>query len=95
MAFKERYYEKYDIFKHDKTMQQFIVVSRPVRKADNYWEVTCRLIDSDYNSSIDLNDYNIGDTTRFQSNALPELHEEGLNTLIDNKLQIFYIALFR
>ncbi len=77
MAFKERYYEKYDIFKHDKTMQQFIVVSRPVRKADNYWEVTCRLIDNDYNSSIDLNDYNIGDTTRFQSNAMPELHEEG------------------
>lgn len=76
-AFKERYYEKYDIFKHDKTMQQFIVVSRPVRKADNYWVVTCRLIDSDYSSSIDANDYSIGDTTRFQSNAMPELHEEG------------------
>lgn len=34
MAFKERYYEKYDIFKIDKTMQQCQVVSRPVRKAD-------------------------------------------------------------
>lgn len=46
-------------------MQQFIVVSRPVRKADNYWEVTCRLIDNDYRSTIDLADYEIGDTTRF------------------------------
>lgn len=58
-------------------MQQFIVVSRPVRKADNYWEVTCRLIDNDYRSTIDLADYEIGDTTRFQSNAMPELHAEG------------------
>ena len=58
-------------------MQQFIVVSRPVRKADNYWEVTCRLIDNDYRSTIDLADYEIGDTTIFQSNAMPELHAEG------------------
>lgn len=64
-AFKERYYEKYDIFKHDKTMQQFIVVSRPVRRADDYWEVTCRLIDNNYSSRIDLDDYEVGDTTRF------------------------------
>ena len=76
-AFRERYYEKYDIFKHDNTRQQFIVVSTPVRKADNYWEVACRLIDSDYSSSIVDADYEIGDTTRFQSNAVPELHEEG------------------
>ena len=64
-AFKERYYEKYDIFKHDKTMQQFFVTSRPIRKADNYWEVTCRLIDNNYESSIDPDEYEVGDTTRF------------------------------
>lgn len=58
-------------------MQQFIVVSRPVRRADDYWEVTCRLIDNNYSSRIDLDDYEVGDTTRFQSNAMPELHEEG------------------
>lgn len=34
MAFKERYYEKYDIFKIEATRQQCIVVSRPIRKAD-------------------------------------------------------------
>lgn len=89
MAFKERYYEKYDIFKIDKTMQQCIVVSRPVRKRDDYWEVTVRLIDNDYGSILDVSGCQIGDTTRFQSNAMPEMHEEGLNTLFDNKLQIF------
>lgn len=89
MAFKERYYEKYDIFKIDKTMQQCIVVSKPVRKRDDYWEVTVRLIDNDYGSVLDLSGCQIGDTTRFQSNAMPEMHEEGLNTLFDNKLQIF------
>lgn len=51
-------------------MQQFIVVSRPIRKADNYWVVTCRLIDNNYKSEIDLTDYQVGDTTRFQSNAI-------------------------
>lgn len=77
MAFKERYYEKYDIFKIDKTMQQCIVVSRPVRKRDDYWEVTVRLIDNDYGSILDVSGCQIGDTTRFQSNAMPEMHEEG------------------
>lgn len=82
MAFKERYYEKYDIFKIDKTMQQCMVVSRPVRKADNWWEVQVRLIDNDYKSVLDLSGCQIGDTTRFQSNAHPEMHEEGRpNTL--------------
>lgn len=77
MAFKERYYEKYDIFKIDKTGQQCIVVSRPIRKADNYWVVTVRLIDNDYSSVLDTTGCQVGDTTRFQSNAMPELHEEG------------------
>ena len=77
MAFKENYYQKYDIFKIDKTMQQCFVTQRPVRKADNYWEVTVRLIDNDYSSVLDLSGCQIGDTTRFQSNAMPEAHEEG------------------
>ena len=65
MYFKERYYEKYDIFKIDKTMQQVIVVSRPIRKADNYWEVQGRLIDNDYKSVLNLDGCQVGDTTRF------------------------------
>lgn len=77
MAFKERYYEKYDIFKIDETMQQCMVVSRPVRKRDDYWEVTVRLIDNDYSTELDLSGCQPGMTTRFQSNAHPELTEEG------------------
>ena len=65
MAFKERYFEKYDIFKIDKTMQQCIVVSRPVRRRDDYWEVTVRLIDNDYSAEVDLSGCQIGDTARF------------------------------
>ena len=70
MLFKERYYEKYDIFKVDKTRQQFFVVQRPVRKSDNSWEYIVRLIDNDYSSIVDATGCQIGDTTRFQSNAI-------------------------
>lgn len=61
MVFKERYYEKYDIFKVDKTEQQFQVLYTPQRKADNYWAVTVRLIDPGYESVIDLSGCQIGD----------------------------------
>lgn len=75
MAFVERYYEKYDIFKIEETRQQCMVVSRPIRKADNYWEVQVRLIDNDYNSVLDFSGCQKGMTTRFQSVAMPELHK--------------------
>lgn len=77
MAFKERYYEKYDIFSIDGSGQQCMVVSHPVRKSDQYWEVLVRLIDNDYSSVLDTTVCQKGDTTRFISNAVPELHEEG------------------
>lgn len=44
MAFKERYYEKYDIFKIDKTMQQCMVISRPVRKRDKQPQLIVSLL---------------------------------------------------
>ena len=44
MAFKERYYEKYDIFKIDKTMQQCMVVNRPVRKRDKQSQLIVSLL---------------------------------------------------
>lgn len=34
MAFRERYYEKYDTFKIEKSGQQCMVISRPQRKGD-------------------------------------------------------------
>lgn len=63
-------------------MQQCQVISRPIRRADNYWEVTVRLIDNDYSTTLDVSGCQIGDTTRFQSNAMPEAHEEGMKPLI-------------
>lgn len=77
MYFKERYYEKYDIFKIDNSRQQCMVVERPVRKADDLWEYVVRLIDNDYSSILDVSACQPGMTTRFQSNAMPEMHEEG------------------
>lgn len=77
MAFKERYYEKYDIFQIDGSGQQCIVVARPIRKRDDFWCVTVRLIDNDYSSILDKNACQMGMTTRFIGNAVPELHEEG------------------
>ena len=77
MAFRENYYQKYDIFRIDKTKQQCQVVSRPVRKRDDYWEVQVRLIDNDYDSLLDTDGCQVGDLTTFQSVAMPEMHEEG------------------
>jgi len=96
MAFKERYYEKYDIFRIDKTGQQCIVVAKPVRKRDNYWEVTVRLIDSDFSSILDTTGCQIGDTTMFLSVAMPELHEEGFIKYQSNVSKMRnYIQTFR
>ena len=47
-----------------------MVVERPVRKADDLWEYVVRLIDNDYSSLLDVSGCQVGDTTRFQSNAI-------------------------
>ena len=47
-----------------------MVVERPVRKADDLWEYVVRLIDNDYSSLLDISGCQVGDTTRFQSNAI-------------------------
>lgn len=77
MAFTEKYYNKYDIFTIDRTRQQCMVLSHPIRKADKYWEYTVRLIDNDYKSVLEFEGCQPGMTTRFQSNAVPELSDEG------------------
>lgn len=77
MYFKERYYEKYDTFKIDASRQQCIVKAVPQRKADNFWEYTVQLIDSDFSTILDAGACQLGMTTRFLSNIMPEYHEEG------------------
>lgn len=41
----------------------------------NYWKVIVRLIDNDYSSVLDKSGCQLGMTTRFLSNAMPEMHE--------------------
>jgi hypothetical protein len=54
-----------------------MVVSRPVRRGDNYWEVCVRLVDNNYDTVLDLSACQPGDKTRWISAHMPELHEEG------------------
>lgn len=75
--FPYRFYEKYDIFKVEDTRQQFIVVSHPVKKGSNLWMVSARLVTEDYNTLLDLSGTHAGSLTVFQSNAVPEMSEEG------------------
>ena len=55
-----------------------MVVGRPVRKGDNYWEVVVRLVDNNYDTVLDFSACQPGDKTRWISAHMPELHEEGL-----------------
>lgn len=75
MAFKERYYEKYDTFKIMNSGQQCQVVARPVRLGDNYWQVTVRLVDNNYDTILDASACQPGDKTRWISAYMPELHK--------------------
>lgn len=84
MYFKKRYYEKYDTFIIEGSRQQCIVKTTPQRKADDFWEVTVQLIDADYSSILDTSATQIGNTTRFLSNIMPEYHEEGFTKYQSN-----------
>ena len=84
MYFTERYYEKYDTFKIQNSRQQCIVKATPERKADNFWEYTVQLIDSDFSSILDANACQIGMKTRFLSNIMPEYHEFGFTKYQSN-----------
>jgi len=77
MVFAENYYQKYDIFRIDKTKQQCQVMRRPIRKADNRWEVTVRLVANNYDTLLDPDGCQPGMTTTWQSTANVELSEEG------------------
>ena len=94
--FPQRYYEKYDIFKIEDTRQQFIVVSHPIKKANNLWVVQARIVSEDYNTMIDMAGAYQGSLTVFQSNAVPELSEEGYVKTQSNIQKIRnYLTTFR
>ena len=94
--FPQRYYEKYDIFKIEDTRQQFIVVSHPIKKANNLWVIQARIVSEDYNTMIDMAGAYQGSLTVFQSNAVPELSEEGYVKTQSNIQKIRnYLTTFR
>lgn len=82
MAFKENYLQKFDIFMVDESRQQLQVVSRPIRRGDNYWELQARLIDNDYSSILDADACEPGMTVTWKSVAVPELSEEGIKIIL-------------
>jgi len=81
MYFTERYYEKNDTFVIELSKQQCFVMAAPIRKADNFWEYSVRLIDNSYTSTLDSTACAIGMETRFITNYQPEYHEEGKLTI--------------
>ena len=75
VAFRERYYGKFDTFKIEKTGQQCFCLSNPIRKSDGYWEQVVRLVSTSYDTVLDFSGCQPGDTTRWISNYMPELHK--------------------
>ena len=73
--FPENYYQKYDTFIIEKTRQLVMVMNRPQRIADNCFIVIGKLVSDDYSEA--LANVVAGDLTRFVTNYMPEMHEEG------------------
>ena len=77
--FPENYYQKYDTFIIEDLRQYVIVMNRPQRIADNCFLVIGKLVDDDYSAALPAGFVNnaAGKLTRFVTNYVPELHEEG------------------
>ena len=86
IRFPENYYQKFDTFVIEELRQYVIVMNRPQRIADNCFLVVGKLVDSDY--SAQLPDFFVnncaGKLTRFVTNYMPELHEEGYTKYTSN-----------
>jgi len=74
--FPENYYQKYDTFIEERSRQQFIVVNQPQRLSDKCYLVIAQINDNDYDSQKDPL-VEKGAWTRFITNAVPELHDQG------------------
>jgi hypothetical protein len=59
-------------------------MAAPIRKADNFWEYTVRLIDNSYTSVLDATSCQIGMDTRFITNYKTEYHSEGFTKFQSN-----------
>ena len=92
--FPENWYQKYDTFIIEDLRQLIMVMNRPQRIADNCFIVIGKIVDDDYSSCIpeDFVANAAGHLTRFVTNYMPELHEEG--KLLEVLLCIALLRLF-
>lgn len=88
MCFTENYYQLHEIFKIDKSEQQCFVVSRPVRKSDRCWSIMVRLVDDNYNSTLDASACMRGDVTHL----IGKLYCRYKNKLIAGKLTFLIVC---
>ena len=65
MVFTERYYEVNDTFMIDESHQMCVVIDGPVRKADDFFEYSVRLLDADYAADLNTDACQQGMTTRW------------------------------
>lgn len=77
MVFSERYYEPYDTFEICDTKQQFFVMEAPIRKADNYWVYSVRVLTNDREETLVSGSTYVGAKTRWIGNVQVEYHEQG------------------
>lgn len=82
--FPENYYQKYDTFIEERSRQQFIVVNQPQRLSDKCYLVIAQINDNDWDSVRDDSLVVKGAWTRFITNAVPELHEQGYTKYTSN-----------
>ena len=74
----ENYYQKFDTFIVEDTRQQFMVMNRPQRLRDNDFLLICKILDDNYDVGVIGGvDSLVGKSTRFVTNYMPEMHEEG------------------
>jgi hypothetical protein len=67
------------------------IVSKWYSQQTNYWEVTVRLVDNNYDTVLDITACQPGDKTHWISAHMPELHEEG-NLHLESLLPLIIIS---
>ena len=73
VAFTEKWYAANDVFMIDGSHQLVMVIDGPIRRADDFWEYTVRLVDADYSATLDAEACKAGMTTRWIGKKLPRV----------------------
>ncbi len=76
ICLEENYFQYQETFVIDGSRDTLYVIAPPRQISTKKWQYTCKLVTSDINRSINLAYARRGNTTRFRSNALPELSEK-------------------